>query len=75
MKNEPISDTGITMTGMSVVRQLRRKKKIITRTSEKAMKIVFLTSLIDDLIYSVLSNPISTMTSSGRSFLIYSSLL
>ena len=36
MKNVPISDTGMTMQGMSVTRQLRRKRKMMMMTSMKA---------------------------------------
>ena len=36
MKNVPISETGITMQGMSVTRQLRRKRKMMMITSTKA---------------------------------------
>ena len=43
-KKEPISEMGIAMIGMSVVRQLRKKKKITNTTSPKAIKTVFSTS-------------------------------
>ena len=33
---EPISDTGITMQGISVTRQLRRKRKMMMMTRMKA---------------------------------------
>ena len=36
MKNVPISETGITMQGMSVTRQFRRKRKMMMMTSTKA---------------------------------------
>ena len=36
MKNVPMSETGITMQGMSVTRQLRRKRKMMMITSTKA---------------------------------------
>ena len=35
-KNVPISDTGITMQGISVTRQLRRKRKMMMMTRMKA---------------------------------------
>ena len=36
MKKVPISDTGMTMQGISVTRQLRRKRKMMMITSTKA---------------------------------------
>ena len=36
MKKAPMSDTGITMQGMSVTRQSRRKRKMMMMTSTKA---------------------------------------
>ena len=35
-KNVPMSETGITMHGMSVTRQLRRKRKMMMMTRTKA---------------------------------------
>ena len=35
-KKVPMSDTGMTMHGMSVTRQLRRKRKMMMMTSTKA---------------------------------------
>ena len=35
-KNVPMSETGITMQGMSVTRQFRRKRKMMMMTSTKA---------------------------------------
>ncbi len=47
MKKAPISDTGIASTGISVVRQSRRKRKITSTTRARAEKIVCWTSAID----------------------------
>ena len=69
-KKAPVSDTGIATTGINVVRQSRRKEKITRITSPKARKIVCCTSRIDRLMYFVVSKPIATSMSAGRSFLI-----
>ena len=56
-KNAPMSDTGITIHGMSVTRQSRRKRKMMMITSTNASYTVFFTSLIDARMNLVLSNP------------------
>ena len=44
MKNDPISEIGIAITGIKVVRQFRRKMKMMRTTSPKAMRMVSSTS-------------------------------
>ena len=46
-KKVPIRATGIATTGMRVVLELRRKRKITSTTSRKAIKMVCSTSFID----------------------------
>ena len=48
-KNIPTSDTGMATTGMSVERQSRKNKKIITTTSPNASRMVCSTSEIEAL--------------------------
>ncbi|EXI67124.1 MAG: hypothetical protein AW08_02226 [Candidatus Accumulibacter adjunctus] len=43
----PISDTGIVTSGISVARRLRRKKKMISRTSSIASPMVLKTASIE----------------------------
>jgi hypothetical protein len=47
MKNTPTSEMGTARTGISVVRQSRKKKKMIAITSRKAIRMVSRTSTID----------------------------
>ena len=56
-KNAPISDTGMTMHGIKVTRQSRRKRKIIMITSTKASYTVLSTSAMEARMNLVLSNP------------------
>ncbi len=57
MKKAPMSDTGMTRTGMIVVRQSRRKRKITTTTRARAEKIVCCTSAIDLRMNTEVSKP------------------
>jgi len=50
IKNEPISEIGIAITGITVVRQSLRKRKIINTTNPNARIIVSRTSLIEAFI-------------------------
>ena len=68
IKKDAINDTGIAKTGINVVRQLRKKRKMIKTTKRKASKIVSSTSLIELRINTVLSKAIVASISSGRSF-------
>ena len=68
IKKEAINDTGIARTGINVVRQLRKKRKMIKTTKRKASKIVSSTSLIELRMNTVLSKAIVASISSGRSF-------
>ena len=52
-----MSDTGITIQGMRVTRQSRKKRKMIIITSMNASYTVCLTSSIDARMNFVLSNP------------------
>ncbi len=67
MKNDPMSEIGITTTGMSVVRQSRRNMKMIITTRMKAVITVSCTSAIDCRMYLVMSNPMASLMSGGRS--------
>ena len=53
--NAPTIDTGIAITGISVVRHSRRNANTTSTTSTNAMKIVSLTSSSERRTYSVLS--------------------
>jgi len=64
----PIMETGMTMTGTRVVRQLPRKRKMTEMTIRRANMRVCWTSEIERRIYSVLSKAKSAWTASGRSF-------
>ena len=66
-KKAPMSETGIASTGMSVERQSRRKRKMMSTTRIMAMKIVSWTSRIELRMYSVVSKPMLSSTSAGRS--------
>ncbi len=55
-KNVPSSEIGIVSAGMSVVRQSCKNKKITTTTRMIATASVMMTSLIDSLTNSVVSN-------------------
>ena len=57
MKNEPTSDTGITRQGISVTRQSRKNRKMMTITSTKAMYTVSFTSEMEARMNFVLSKP------------------
>ena len=57
--NVPISETGIVIAGISVVRQSWRNRKITTTTSTIAISSVMMTSLIDSLTNSVESKAMS----------------
>src|SRR5690606_18588928 len=74
-KNTPIKEIGMVSAGINVVLQSLKNKKITTTTSKKANKMVSWTSLNELRIYSVVSKPIPSSISSGRSSLIISSLL
>ena len=63
----PMSETGMTMTGMSVVRQSRRKPKMTRTTSASAMKTVLRTSSMEARMGSVLSKPMPSSMPGGRS--------
>ncbi|OPZ72245.1 MAG: hypothetical protein BWY83_00754 [bacterium ADurb.Bin478] len=67
MKKEPISEMGMAITGMTVVRQSRKNKKMINTTSAKAVITVSATSLMDLRMYLVLSKPMLSLMSGGRS--------
>jgi hypothetical protein len=69
-KNAPIRDIGIAITGITVVLQSLKNRKIIRTTRPNATMIVCSTSVIDSRIYSVISKPIAVLISGGRSFLI-----
>ena len=62
--NVPMIDTGIAITGISVVRHSRRNANTTSTTSTKAMKMVSVTSSSERRTYSVLSNATSTLMSS-----------
>ena len=68
MKNAPTKEIGIANTGIKVVRQFRKNKKIISTTSIKASTMVLFTSLIEFRIKIVLSKAIPASTSAGKSF-------
>ena len=55
IKNTPISEIGIVTTGIKVVRQSLKKRKIIATTRIKAVMMVSSTSDIDWRMYRVLS--------------------
>lgn len=57
MKKAPMSDTGITIIGINVTRQSRKKRKIMTITRKKASYTVLSTSAMEARIKRVLSNP------------------
>ena len=65
--NAPTSETGITSTGMTVVRQSRRKPKMTSTTSASAMKTVLRTSSMEARMGSVLSKPMPSSMPSGMS--------
>ena len=56
-KNVPMSDTGITIQGISVTRKFLRNRKMIITTKINASYTVFFTSLIEARIKRVLSKP------------------
>ena len=56
-KNAPMSETGITIQGISVTRQSRRNRKMMMITSTNASYTVFFTSSIDARMNLVLSKP------------------
>ena len=56
-KNAPIRETGITIQGISVTRQSRRKRKMMMITSTKASYTVLSTSAMEARIKRVLSKP------------------
>ncbi len=56
MKKEPISEIGIAITGISVVRQSRRKTKMMITTSRKAITMVSSTSLMALRMLTVVSS-------------------
>ena len=62
----PIRDTGIASTGISVARQLCKKRNTMRITSIKASLKVLITSVTDSLIYSVLSITGINTKSSGK---------
>ena len=68
MKNAPTREIGIANTGIKVVRQFRKNKKIINTTNIKASTIVLFTSSIEFRIKTVLSKAIPASTSAGKSF-------
>ena len=57
--NVPISETGIVIAGISVVRQSCKNRKITITTSTIAIRSVMMTSLIDSLTNSVESKAMS----------------
>ncbi len=69
----PTIDTGMATTGISVVRHSRRNANTTSTTSTKAMKMVSVTSASERRTNLVVSKETCTSTSSGTSFLIWSS--
>ena len=64
--NVPMSDTGIVIAGMSVVRQFCRKRNITRTTSAIASSSVVMTSRIDSATTVVVSNATSTFSPGGN---------
>ena len=75
MKNEPISDTGMSISGRSAMSQSRKNRKMMRMTSANAMMSVWHTSAMECLTNRVLSITASTCRSLGSSFLIRSKRL
>ena len=63
-----MSEIGIAMTGMMVVRQSRRKRKRIKTTRTNAITSVSITSLRESLMETVVSKITFNCKSSGKSF-------
>src|SRR5262245_11189555 len=63
--NVPISETGIVIAGISVVRQFCRNRNITSTTSPIAMRSVVTTSRIDSETTVVVSNAMSIFSPGG----------
>ena len=70
IKNAPINETGISISGRNAISQSRKNRKIINTTNKNAIKRVSPTSVIDLRINFVLSSAISSLISLGTSFFI-----
>ena len=66
-KKMPTSDTGMATTGMSVERQSRKNKKMMTTTSTKASMMVCSTSRMESRMNTELSMAGCSFRSAGRS--------